>query len=107
MITIPLATFRDLSGIRVNEEYVVTSIDLAELHANNKTVYKRPGYSKPSRFDLPKVFRVLGKEQDVDLYIMDRRYGIEGELQCVIYKSLSRVKTRSGMKRVSVTVWND
>lgn len=100
-VKISLRTLSDLTGIRVNDEWIQTSIDLSELHANNLSV------SEYTRFQYPKEVLIRGKESEIPVYITKFDRNDDGDCVAVIYRSLERVWTRSGKKRVSLTVWND
>ncbi len=97
MTPIKLSAFRDQGGkIRVNDEFVVTSIDMSEL------CY----LIKWNQNCIPSSFAIEGKESTVEVYAQSREM-YEGEVRSWRYLSMKPVRTRDGDRLVSITVFND
>jgi hypothetical protein len=100
MNPIKLAAFRDQGGkIRVNDQFVVTSIDMSELcymiKWNQNCI---PGY-----------FSIQGREKTIEVHNIMANTDIsdDGEVRSWNYMSRDEVETRDGPRRVSITVFND
>ncbi len=95
--TIKLSAFRTQGNkIRVNDEYVVTGIDLSDLS------YFIKNNSKTN----PRSFYVAGKEKTVEVFCTNVDHRLNGDVDFWTYESLNLVKTRDGMRRVAVSVFN-
>lgn len=96
--TINLREFtRQGSRIRLDAEYITSSIDMSEL------TY----ITKMDRFETPLRFDVKGKEKTVTVELSDFEINRENEIEMWVYKSREAVMTKSGPRRVSITVFND
>lgn len=98
MNPIKLSAFREQgSKIRVNDEYVVTSIEMSDLcYLINHTGKRVPSY-----------FAIEGKEATVEVYAQSAEKDEDGDVRSWRYLSMKPVITRDGPRLVSVTVFND
>lgn len=95
---ISLSVFKRYGGrIRVDEQFVVASIDGAEL--NHLLGIERTA--------VPQQFNVYGKEANVIVKLVQTDRDREGDVQLWLYQSEESVKTASGMRKVSINVYND
>ena len=95
--TIKLSAFRSNGNrIRVNDEYVVTGIDLSDLRH----------FIKDSSETNPRSFYVAGREKTVEVFCTNVDHRLNGDVNFWTYESLNLVETRDGMRRVAVSVFN-
>jgi hypothetical protein len=96
--TIKLSAFRTQGNkIRVNDEYVVTGIDLSDLSY----------FIKDSSKTNPRSFYVAGKEKTVEVFCASTECRLDGDVDFWTYESLSLVETNDGPRRVAISVYND
>lgn len=98
MTPIRLAAFREQgSRIRVNDQFVVTSIDMSEL------CY----LIKWNQNYVPSSFVISGKEANIELFHASCEKDDEGDVRSWNYQSKGTVETKDGPRKVAVTVFND
>ena len=98
MTPIKLSAFREQgSKIHVNDEYVVTSIEMSDLCYLIKHTGKR----------VPSYFAIKGKEATIEVYAQGVDKDEDGDIRFWRYHSMKPVITRDGPRLVSVTVFND
>lgn len=98
MTPIKLSAFRDQGGrIRVNDKFVVTSIDMSELCYMIKW----------NQNCVPSSFLVEGKEKTIEVFAHHCERTDDGEVISWNYQSKQDVMTRDGLRKVAITVFND
>ena len=100
MTPIKLSAFRDQGGrIRVNDQFVVSSIDMSELCYMIKW----------NQNCVPNSFLIEGKESTIEVFAhhCDRTDDGHGEVISWNYQSKNTVATRDGPRKVAITVFND
>ena len=98
MNSINLSAFRDRGGeIRVNDWFVVTSIELSDL----QYILGLPNGK------IPTSFIVKGKEADIEVFPKYHERDDDGDVLYYRYQSKGEVMTKDGPRQVSITVYND